>query len=216
MEFFTFKINEIEVLDNRELGKAELKMLSFITGDDVNLPSLDQLLKTNDIQEKREIICTAAQTVLSSKVLMQMDNIKDGQKITFGDTGYSLYTASKMPIAFNWCLLLMEIDEDINVLGQKIDSITSSDGFDKVVENIMSLTGAVTNPGAVAGVEIAKYVVGVVTNTMIQNKDDQIGLIYQSFNKFEHYPEGKREKNDTPDLSNNLKIDYSIFGTTYE
>ncbi|MBP1730274.1 MAG: hypothetical protein H6Q55_703 [Deltaproteobacteria bacterium] len=50
---------------------------------------------------------------------------------------------------------------------------------------------------------------------MLQNKDDQIGVAYQSFNRFEHYPHGERKKDDVPDLSNNIFIDYSIFGTTY-
>jgi len=47
------------------------------------------------------------------------------------------------------------------------------------------------------------------------NKDDQVGLAYQSFNKPEHYPHGERKRDDVPDLSNNVLIDYSIFGTKY-
>jgi len=50
---------------------------------------------------------------------------------------------------------------------------------------------------------------------MIENKDDQIGLSYQSFNRFEHYPHGERKRDDVPDLSNNVRIAYSLFGTTY-
>lgn len=215
MEFFALRLNKLKILNNREWGKSELKILSFITGDDVNLPILDQLSNTTDVEEKRNLIRTAAQSVLSSKVLMQLDNVKDGHQITFGDTGYALYTANKIPISFNWSLLVMEIDEDINQLGKKIDNIINADGFNGFVDNILLIAGAAANPTATVGVAIAKYVFGEIADTMIGNKDDQVGLAYQSFNKFEHYPHGERKKDDVPDLSNNLRIDYSIFGTTY-
>jgi hypothetical protein len=29
------------------------------------------------------------------------------------------------------------------------------------------------------------------------------------------YPNGERKRDDVPDLSNNVRVDYSIFGTTY-
>lgn len=215
MEFFVFRLNKIKVLNNREWGKGELKILSFITGNDVNLPVLDQLSSTTDVGEKRNMIRTAVQSVLSSKVLMQLDNVKDGHKITFGDTGYALYTSNKIPVSFNWSLLVMEIDEDTNQLGQKIDSIISADGFNGFVDDVLLVAGAAANPAAAAGVAIAKYIFGVVADTMIGNTDDQVGLLYQSFNRFEHYPHGERKRDDVPDLSNNLRIDYSIFGTTY-
>jgi hypothetical protein len=146
---------------------------------------------------------------------MQLDNVEDGHKVTFGDTGYALYTSNKIPVSFNWSLLVMEIDEDINQLGQKIDSIINADGFNDFIDDVLLVAGAATNPAAATGIAIAKYVFGIVSDTMIENKDDQVGLAYQSFNKFEHYPHGERKKDDVPDLSNNLRIDYSIFGTTY-
>ncbi len=65
------------------------------------------------------------------------------------------------------------------------------------------------------GVAIARYVFGLVAVTMMEKKDDQIGMVYQSFNRFEHYPHGERKKDDIPDLSNNIRFSYSIFGTTY-
>ena len=146
---------------------------------------------------------------------MQLDNVKDSHQMTFGDTGYALYTANKIPVSFNWSLMLLEIDEDINNLGEKIDGVINAPGFDGFVDNVLVLARAVTNPAAAAGIAIAKYIFGLVAETMIENKDDQIGLAYQSFNKFEHYPYGERKRDGVPDLSNNVFIDYSIFGTTY-
>jgi len=215
MEFFVFRLNKLKILNNREWGPGELKLLSFITGQDVNLPVLDDLQRTTDPEQKKKLIRAAAQSVLSAKVLMQLDNVKDGHQMTFGDTGYALYTADKIPISFNWSLMLMEIDEDINNLGKKIDGVIQAPAFDGFVDNVLILAGAAANPAATAGVAVAKYVFSLVADTLIENKDDQIGLAYQSFNRFEHYLHGERKRDDVPDLSNNVLIDYSIFGTTY-
>jgi len=216
MEFFVFRLNKLKILNNREWGPGELKILSFFTGEDVNLPVLDDLQRTTDPKQKKELIMAASQSVLSAKVLMQLDNVKDGHQMTFGDTGYALYTAQKIPVSFNWSLMIFEIDEDINNLGKKIDSVINKPEFDGFVDNLLLLAGAATNPAATAGVAIAKHVFSLVADTMIENKDDQVGLAYQSFNRFEHYPHGERKRDNVPDLSNNVLIDYSIFGTSYE
>jgi len=215
-DFFVFRLNKLKVINNREWGSGELKLLSFVTGRDVNLPVLDELQSTTDKDLKKQLIKAATQQVLSSKVLMQLDNVQDGHIMKFGDTGYALYTTDKIPISFNWSLIVIEIDEDINELGKKIDSVITAPAFDGFTTSVLAIAGAAANPAAAAGVAIAKFVFGVITKSMIANKDDQIGLAYQSFNKFEHYPHGERKRDDVPDLSNNLRIDYSIFGTTYE
>jgi hypothetical protein len=215
MEFFAFRINKIKILKNREWGKGEVKLLSFVTGKDVNLPPLDDLQRTTDTSKKKRLIKAATQSVLSAKVLMRIDNIQDGHKMTFGDTGYALYTTDNIPVSFNWSLLAFELDEDINAIGQQIDDVVNKPEFDGFIDNVLTLTAAAANPAAAAGVAIAKFVFGVVTKAMIKKVDDQIGIVYQSFNRFEHYPHGERKKDDVPDLSNNMFVDYSIFGTTY-
>ena len=216
MEFFVFRLNKLKVLNNREWGPGELKLLSFVTGEHVNLPVLDDLQRTTDPEHKKQLIKAAAQSVLSAKVLMQLDNVKDGHQMTFGDTGYALYTAKKIPVSFNWSLMLFEIDEDINDLGKRLDGVINAPAFDGFVGNVLALASAAANPAAAAGTAIAKHVFRLVADSMIKNKDDQIGLAYQSFNRFEHYLHGGRKRDDVPDLSNNVRIDYSIFGTTYE
>lgn len=214
-EFFVFRLNKLKILNNREWGAGQLKMLSFVTGKDVNLPVLDDLKRTTDPAMKKQLIQAAAQSVLSAKVLMQLDNVRDGHQMTFGDTGYGLYTADQIPVAFNWSLLVFEIDEDINALGKRIDGIINAPEFDGFAQNVITLAAAAVNPAATAGVAISKYVFGRIADAMIANKDDQVGLAYQSFNRFEHYPHGERKRDNVPDLSNNVRIDYSIFGTQY-
>jgi len=214
-EFFAFRLNKLKILNNQEWGPGEVKLLSFITGQDGGLPILEDLQRTTSVKKKKQIIQTATQTVLASKVLMQVDHVKDGHQMTFGDTGYALWTADKIPTSFNWSLLAFEIDEDINTLGKNIDAIVKSDAFNGFAANLLTILGAATNPAAVAGVAIAKFAFGIIAEAMLENKDDQIGVAYQSFNRFEHYPHGERKKDDVPDLSNNIFIDYSIFGTTF-
>ena len=215
MEFFVFRLNKIRILNNREWGKGEIKILSFVTGGDEGLPVLDTLQAANGDAEKKKIITAATQSVLSARALMEIDNIKDGHQMYFGDTGYALYRADKIPVSFNWSLLAFESDRDVRQLGQDIDNVISIPEFDGFASNVLLLAGAAANPAAAAGVAIAKFVFGVVANQMSKNKDDQIGILYQSFNKFEHYPHGERKKDDVPDLSNNMLVDYSIFGVNY-
>ena len=62
---------------------------------------------------------------------------------------------------------------------------------------------------------IAKFVSRAIPQVLVRNRDDQVGLYYMSLNRMEHYPNGERKRDNVPDLSNNVRVDYSIFGTTY-
>ena len=62
---------------------------------------------------------------------------------------------------------------------------------------------------------IAKYVSRAIPQVLARNRDDQVGLYYLLLNRMEHYPNGERKRDNVPDLSNNVRVDYSIFGTTY-
>jgi len=215
MEFFTFRLNRVKIFDNREHGKAEVKLINFITPDDVSIPALDELLHTTDEKAKREIIKKATETVLSGKQLVEVQNVKDGHVMTFGDTGYSLYTASKIPNAFNWSMLAIELDTDVRKLGKRIDEIVSGSEFDSFTSNLLTLLVGAANPAYTAAVQVAKFALKTIADTMLKKKDDQIGVVYQSFNRFMDYPYAERKRDGVPDLSNNIQIDYTIFGTVY-
>ncbi len=49
---------------------------------------------------------------------------------------------------------------------------------------------------------------------LVRIRDDQVGLYYLSLNRMEHYPNGERKRDDVPNLSNNVWVANSIFGTT--
>jgi len=137
-------LNKLKILNNREIGPGELKLLSFVTGEGVNLPVLDDLKRTTDPEVKKQLIQAAAQSVLSAKTLMQLDNVKDGHQMTFGDTGYALYRADKIPVDFNWSLMVFEIDEDTlkkiaEETGGKYYRATDTESLEEIYKEIDAL-----------------------------------------------------------------------------
>jgi hypothetical protein len=70
----------------------------------------------------------------------------------------------------------------------------------------------VPNPAFVVASEIGKFAVNMLTEKGKKNKDDQVGLLYLSLNRPEHYPFGERKRDDVPDLTQNMLVDYSLFG----
>jgi hypothetical protein len=87
--------------------------------------------------------------------------------------------------------------------------------FDAFASSTLSLLAAAATPQLVAAAAIAKFVSRAIPQVLVRNRDDQVGLYYLSLNRLEHYPNGERKRDELPDLSNNVRVDYSIFGTTY-
>ncbi len=50
----------------------------------------------------------------------------DGHLLTFGDSGYALYTAMRIPVSLNWTFLILESDGEVRELGCRIDTFASS------------------------------------------------------------------------------------------
>jgi len=213
MVFFEHRLHKIEIIDNREwLFPGEAKILSFVTGKNVNIPVMDDYMKMTDPDAKRAFLRGVINTTLATKVLMEVGNVKDGHIFDFGDVGCALYTANRIPEAFNWALLVLEIDEDVRSIGGIIDSITQSDEYDKFVENLFQIMQMAIDPTIVAGMAISKFIFKWIGNTITKNKDDQIGVLYQSFNQYQHYTSPNTfKKVSVVDLTRNMFVDYSIF-----
>lgn len=218
---FYFRINKLRIVDNREnrqflrvfgTDRAEVKINSFITTEETQLPDMDELLVTNDPQRKKSLLAAAVAEVVGSRVLTTIQNVTDNHEMTFGDTGYVLYQADRIPDHFNWILLAIESDRDVRDIGQDMTSIVYDQGFDGFISNILTLAATAANPSFVAAVGIAKFVTKVIADQRGKNKDDLIGVLYTSLNRREHYHNGERKRNDIPDLTNNMYIDYSMFG----
>lgn len=216
---FYFRINKLKIIDNREEpifffipNPAEVKLISFVTTGDVELPEIDDIMQTNDKTQKKKLLRTAVEKVASARIFTEIHNVKDNHVMYFGDTGYVLYQAEKIPDDINWVFLAIESDRPIREFGEMIEGIVKDSSFNDFASNIITLLASATNPTYVAAVEIAKYITKVTAKISKANEDDQIGMLYMSLNRVEHYPHGKRDAQDVPDMSGNMFIDYSIFG----
>ncbi len=216
---FYFRLDKVRLLENRESAflffkrnLGEIKFISFITTGDTAFPDLDLFIAETDDQKKAQLAAGMVKQVVSNRILTTIDNVKDNQDITFGDTGYVLFQAQEIPEDFNWCLLALEDDGDLRELGVSIDSIINDKGFAGFSLRLAEVVGAASNPGFVAGVEIAKFVAGAVADRLQTGKNDLAGLLYMSLNRREHYPHGNRKRDKVPDLTGNMLVDYSLFG----
>ena len=217
---FYFRINSLKIKDNRESPRfllfgpdlAEVKLFSFITISDVALPDIDELMSSNDEGRRKEIIRAAVRQVATSRILMTIENVKDNSVMTFGDTGYVLYQSTEIPQDFNWSFIAIESDKDVRELGERIEGVVNDKGFDYFAQNLLTILGAATNPSYVAAVQISKFIAKVTAETLKDNDDDLIGILYMSLNRSEHYFHGERKVDDVWDLTNNMQVDYSIFG----
>jgi len=216
---FYFRIDKVRILDNRENGflffsrdLAEIKLVSFITTGDTAFPDLDPFLAETDPEKKKKLAAAMVTQVVSNRNLATIDNVKDDQRITFGDTGYVVFQADRIPQDFNWCFVALEDDGDVRDVGASIDEVLQNPGFDAFTANLAVLVGAAANPGFAAGVVVSKFVAGVVADNLKKKKDDLAGLLYMSLNRREHYPHGERKRDDVGDLTGNMFVDYSLFG----
>ena len=221
---FFFRVNRISIFSNREskriLGlfgkrrKAEIRILSFVTTEFTELPNLSDLNKTIDPAAQKRIIEQAVASVVGSRQLTTVENVSANQKLTFGDTGYVVFQSDHIPEHFDWLLLVMEDDTDVRDNAQMVDAIVKHPEFGDLSNNLIGAIskGALANPAFVVASEIGKFAVNLLTEKGKKNKDDQVGPLYLSLNRQEHYPFGERKRDDVMDLTANMTVDYSLFG----
>ena len=207
---FYLKVNKVKILNNRELiGKAEIQFMSFVTPGESDFPSLKEFFDTNDENQKKEIVKQAMAQVIGSRKLLPVYKFKDNQEVAFGDTGYILYEAEKTPKDFNWMFLAIELDKRTRQDADLASKIITDQNVSNVVGSIEKLA-SVANPVAGAITELTTFVAKSVTEVMKNDRDDQAGFFLSSFIEQEDYPNGRREKEDVPDLTSNMYIGYSI------
>ena len=211
-EFFTLRLNKVRILDNREWGNAEVKIISFVTtGNDV-LPVLDSYHDTTDDAEKRDLIKAAARMIVSSREFTEIQNVKDDTILTFGAEGFSLYTAYEIPMDLNWSLTLIERDADVREVGRQLTEVVNSEDFNNFTDEIIETVSGTENPGLKIAFKVGKFFAQTAGRSLAQNRDDQIGMYIESLNKFEHYPRCERKRDSQPGVNGNIFVDYTIFG----
>jgi hypothetical protein len=215
---FYFRINRLKIFDNRtnaflffKRDLAQVKIISFVTTSNSDLPNIDTWIATNDPDRKKALLAEAVQSVAASRIITKIDNVKDKSILTFGDTGYVLYQSTAIPADFNWCFIAMEGDDNVRRVGETLNGIVTRPEFDTFASNLATLLIGAANPTFAAGAAVAQFVTSMVAGILKENGDDQIGILYMSLNRREHYFHGERKKDDVPDLTANMLIDYSIF-----
>jgi hypothetical protein len=218
---FYFRINRLFIFDNKEGKKllglfgpdtAELRLISFIATEHGQLPDMSEFLQTTDEARRKKILEGAVEQVVSSRVISEVENIRDHGEVLFGNTGYVLYSSDTIPQSFDWQFIAYESDKGIRDTAQTVQDIVTHAEFDSFVKGIASLAKSAANPALATAVAIGKYAIKVTTEVAKKNKDDLIGVVYTSLIREEHYPHGERKVDRCWDLTRNMQIDYSIFG----
>jgi len=208
---FYLRLNKVRILNNREmLGKAEIQLMSFVTLGDSDFPMLNDFYKTNDENEKKKLVKTAIESVVSSRIMPEIQKIKDNQVIFFGDSGYNVFVSKKIPKDLNWMLLAIELDSKTRSNADLLKSILTESTIGTIVGALSSLA-SLSNPMTSAVTTLLSLVSNALIDVFKNDKDDQAGLLLTSFEKQQHYPNGKRDKQNVPDTTGNMFIDYTIF-----
>jgi hypothetical protein len=208
---FYLRINKVKILNNREmLGKGEIQFMSFVTKGESGFPMLQEFFQTNNTKIKKELITQAIEEVVSSRILMPIQKFKDNQQVYFGDTGYIVFKSKTIPEDLNWMFLAIELDHKTRTNATLLSDILTDKNLTAVVDSISSLA-SITNPVASAVTKLTTFTAKALTEVFKNNRDDQAGLFLASFIEKEHYPFGKRDKEDVPDLTANMFLDYTLF-----
>ncbi len=218
---FYFRINKLKIIDNKELPAflglfgpdvAQIKITSFVTTDNIPLPDMTEFMRSSKQEHRKNILKSAVTQVVSSRILTMVENVRDNHVMYFGDTGYVLFQSKNIPDHFDWQFVVYESDKAIRDTAMMVEDIVNDEEFDKFTDDLSKIIVGTTNPGYTASVAIGKFATKVILKIAGKNKDDMIGIIYMSLNRWEHYPFGERKRDNVPDMTNNMHVDYSIFG----
>ncbi|ERN41565.1 hypothetical protein KR51_00017830 [Rubidibacter lacunae KORDI 51-2] len=191
--------------------KAEVKFYSFVADESLSIPELDVLLASTDPSTVRAQIKDVSKAILDRWESVLIENVKKNHVFTFGDTGKVIYRSTTIPESLDWLMLVVEIDRDIQNLSDRIDEILPEASADKLAENLAPLAELEALPQLDAARAISKFLLRSVTTFMKNNKNDQIGLIEQSFVRKFDYPDGRREGDEIQDLTGNMWYTYKLF-----
>lgn len=208
---FYLRINKVKILNNREmLGKGEIQLMSFVTKGESDFPMLRDFFNTNQTVIKRDSVIQAIEKVVSSRIMMPIQKFKDNQEIFFGDSGYIVYRSEEIPEDLNWIFLAIELDQRTRSNAELISQLVTEKNVTNIVDSLAGVANIET-PVAYAITKLTTFIAKAIIEIFKSDRDDQAGLFLTSFIKREHYPFGKRDKKNVPDLTSNMLIDYTIF-----
>lgn len=209
---FYLRLNKLRIYSNGALlGMTEVQLMSFVTLGEADFPMLNDFYRTSDPTVKRELVAQAVSRVVSSRVMPEIQRVKDNQLIFFGDTGYNVFVANTIPESVNWMLLAIKSNQQLVDNATLLTQILTEQYLTKLVGTLGVLAGA-ASPITAAVTTLTTLVAESVLKLCINAHDRQLGMLLTSFTRQEHYPYGKRDMQNVPDATGNMKVDYTIFG----
>jgi hypothetical protein len=235
---FYARINKIKVFNNREgflglFNRAEMRIYGFATGyfdegGDVGarraLPlqsqsqplTLGDLANLPDDEARRKRLLDAVideADKFSQSVYMEIDRVKDNHSITFGDAGLVICQSERIPDRLDMQIWVIESDADVRNFALEADAVLDSEAF-KTLYGSVTAALAITNPILTAAISLGGVFVNILRKKLRANKDDLVGYFQSSLNRPEHYPHAARDRQDVPDTTGNMMVDYTLFGIT--
>jgi len=209
---FYLRLNKLRIIQNGViLGTSEIQLMSFVTLGDTDFPMLDQFYSEIDDQKKRELVAMAVTKVISSRVMPQIQRIKDNQAVYFGDTGYNVFVAQEIPQDLNWLLLAIRSNQKMIDNATLLTQVLTEKNLGSMVGALGALAG-MSNPVTMAVTTLSTIIAESVLQLCANAKDHQLGLFLSSYVRQEHYPNGKRDAQNVNDTTGNMLVDYTIFG----
>ena len=214
MGFFALGLEKVTIYNNREwFNSAEVRFHSFVVDRQLSLLKAQDLLDARTASQRRKIVRTLAVNVLGLWQTVEVTDIPDRHTFTFGDTGRILYRSAEIPNSLDWFMVAIDDDSNIRRLGQRLGKYLTDQRADNMANAIVTLIGASMGPATAAGIVLGKELIGGISYLLKGNRDDQLGVIEQSFIRPLHYPSGTRHGVGVQDLSGNMWYDYFIYGT---
>ncbi|MDR0845446.1 MAG: hypothetical protein LBN71_09505 [Tannerella sp.] len=227
---FYARINKIHVFNNREgflglFNRAELRIYSFaanptgVSGHILERGIHDPLLTVADLinldDEKRrekllEAVLTETEHFAQSHSL-EINGVKDNQSLTFDESGLVLYQSAHIPDALNIQLWVIESDEDVRKFAIDAEKVLESEAFKGLVAAVGTAL-AVANPILTGVISVGGVVANLLRQKLKVNKDDLVGYWQCALNREGDYPHGIRDRQDVPDSTGNIRVDYTLFG----
>ncbi len=214
---FYFRLNRILIHSNhrktlfKKRNRTDVEIYCFVTTGTHPLPALKGLTAESDDVKKEAMLKKAVQQAIETRIFTPVENVKDDHVLTFGDTGFVLYEDEKIPDDFHFQLVLIGSRRKQRNTAKLLQEVEKDAEFPGFLKSTAQLVGA-TNPAVAVGAAIGKFLTGYILRVASEQDDDQLGLVYQSWNRMEHYPHGERKRDDNLDLTGNIRYDYSLFG----
>jgi hypothetical protein len=222
---FYARINKIRVFNNREgflglFNRAELRIYSYVTASTTGIGlqasalTLSDLAELSDEKARKQKLLEAVQTEaakFAQSNSIEVNGVKDNQSLTFGESGLVIYQSDFIPAAVYLQLWVIESDEDVRSFIIDVDQITDSAAF-KGLTAAIGLALTVSNPVLTAAISVGGVLVHLLKKKLRTSKDDLVGYWQNILTREEHYPYGVRDKQDVPDMTRNIQVDYTLFG----